>query len=155
MKFRCLEKTMEVEQLDVLSSKESDLLIRSTKKQKASLQALCPERPLRSYKDSLIQPNRDWEDHFLQNLQLTDMDIDSNQDDDSDDSSPLILLSKEDKQRIRAPWRSALIIKAFGKTLGFKYFDYKIRAIWKPQGDLQCKTTFSSNSSSGKIIGKS
>ena len=30
-----------------------------------------------------------------------------------------------------------LIIKAFGKSLGFKYINYKIRAIWKPQGELQ------------------
>lgn len=31
-----------------------------------------------------------------------------------------------------------MIIKAFGKSLGFKFIDYKIRAIWKPQGKLQC-----------------
>ena len=55
-----------------------------------------------------------------------------------DNTCPLILLSKEDKQRTRVPWRSALIVKAFGKLLGFKYLNYKIRAIWKLQGDLQC-----------------
>lgn len=32
----------------------------------------------------------------------------------------------------------ALIIKAFGKSLCFKYVDYKIHTIWKSQGDLQC-----------------
>nr|POE60894.1 hypothetical protein CFP56_31319 [Quercus suber] len=90
---------MDVEKLDVLSSEESDLLIRSMKKQKTSSHSFCPEFPLLSYKDSLIQQTRDWEDHFIQNLRITDTDIDSDQDDDSNDSSPLILLSKEDKLR--------------------------------------------------------
>lgn len=129
---------MDIGKPDALSSEESDLLIRSMKKQKASSHSFCPERPLRSYKDSLIQPTRDWEDHSIQNLRITDTDINSDQDDDSDDSCPLIMLSKEDKQRIRAPWRSALIIKEFGKSLCFKYTNYKISTIWKPQGDLQC-----------------
>ena len=94
---------MDVEQPDTPSSEELDLLIRSTKKQKATSQTFCPQRPFHSYKDSLVQPTRDWENHSLQNLRITDMDIDSDQDDDFDDSCPLILLSKEDKQRIRAP----------------------------------------------------
>ena len=41
------------------------------------------------------------------------------------------------KERIQASWLSALIIKMFRKSIGFKFIDYKIRSIWKPQGDLQ------------------
>ncbi|KAL0012333.1 hypothetical protein SO802_007441 [Lithocarpus litseifolius] len=92
---------------------------------------------LRSYKDSLTKPVNDWDDHLLPNLRISEEDMDLDQDDDSNNASPQILLSREDKQRIRAPWRLALIIKAFGKSLGFKYVDYKIRAIWKPHGELQ------------------
>ena len=62
----------------------------------------------------------------------------SNIEDNSEDRCPVILLSKEEKQRIHAPWRSAFIIKAFGKSLGYKCLDYKILAIWKPVGDMQC-----------------
>uniref|UniRef100_A0A2N9HWM2 CCHC-type domain-containing protein n=1 Tax=Fagus sylvatica TaxID=28930 RepID=A0A2N9HWM2_FAGSY len=54
-----------------------------------------------------------------------------------DDQYPTILLSKEEKLRIQAPWRSALIIKAIRKSVGFKYMDFKIRSLWKPQGDMQ------------------
>ena len=61
---------MDVEQPDALSFEDM-------KKQKASSQTFCPERPLRSYKDFLIQPTRDWEDHSLQNLRIRDTDIDS------------------------------------------------------------------------------
>ena len=138
---------MDVDQPDAsanLSSEESGLLICSTKKQKATSQDFCPQWTLHFYKDSLVQPIHTWEDHSLQNLRIfyanieSDQDEESDQDDNSNDTSPLILLSKEDKQHIRAPWRSTLIIKAFGKSLGFKYIDYKIQAIWKPQGKLQC-----------------
>ena len=50
----------------------------------------------------------------------------------------MILLSKDDKRRIQAPWQSVLIIKAFGKSVGFKYMDFKIRSLWQPKGDMQC-----------------
>jgi hypothetical protein len=58
--------------------------------------------------------------------------------DDSDEQIPVILLSKEEKIRIQAPRKSALIIKAFGKSIGFKFMDFKIRSLWKPRGDMQC-----------------
>ncbi|GKV15349.1 hypothetical protein SLEP1_g26146 [Rubroshorea leprosula] len=39
------------------------------------------------------------------------MDEDSDVDDDPNDDSPVVLLSKEEKQRIRAPWMNALIVE--------------------------------------------
>ena len=86
----------------------------------------------------MVQPSIDWEDHSLQNLRITNIDADSDQDDNMDDTCPLILLSKEDKKHTRAPWRLALIVKDFGKSIGFKYLNYEIHAIWKLQGDLKC-----------------
>lgn len=80
-----------------ISSEEADLLTRSTKKQKASALDFCPQRPLRSYKDSLTKPVNDWDDHLLHNLRISEEDIDSDQDDNSDNASPQILLSREDK----------------------------------------------------------
>ncbi len=56
---------------------------------------------------------------------------------DMDDQYPSILLSKAEKIRIQAPWCSAFIIKAIGKSVGFKYMDFKIRSLWKPQGEMQ------------------
>ncbi|KAK9999881.1 hypothetical protein SO802_019484 [Lithocarpus litseifolius] len=75
---------------------------------------------------------------MLQNMHLDDDDANYNLDEDLNDSYPVILLSSEEKQSTRAPWGSALIVKAFKKSLGYKYLDFKIRAIWKPQGKLQC-----------------
>ena len=62
----------------------------------------------------------------------------SDVEDNMDDDIPVILLSKAKKERIHAPWRSALIIKVFGKSVGFKYMDFKVRSLWKPLGDMQC-----------------
>ena len=53
-----------------------------------------------------------------------------------DDQYPSILLSEAKKLRIQAPWRSALFIKAIGKSVGFKYMDFKIHSLWKPQGEM-------------------
>nr|POE50279.1 hypothetical protein CFP56_48621 [Quercus suber] len=79
---------MEEETNAAISSEESDLLVRSTKEQKASSADFHPQRPIRSYKDSLFQPHSDWEDHSLQNLRITDTDADSDQDDGMDDVLP-------------------------------------------------------------------
>ncbi|GKV22500.1 hypothetical protein SLEP1_g32365 [Rubroshorea leprosula] len=64
-----------------------------------------------SYKDKLL---------ILENpialtfsMILDYMDEESNVDDDLDDDSPVVFLSKVEKQRIHAPWINALIIRAF------------------------------------------
>ena len=40
-----------------------------------------------------------------------------------------IKLSKETEARIGAPWAKALIVKVFGKTVGFNYLTFKINAL--------------------------
>ncbi|KAK9998785.1 hypothetical protein SO802_018388 [Lithocarpus litseifolius] len=44
-------------------------------------------------------------------------------------------LSREFKKRIRAPWTNALIIKVFGRLVGFNFLNAKIHALWKPIGE--------------------
>ena len=41
-------------------------------------------------------------------------------------------LSKETKERIRAPWSKALIVKVYGRTTGYNYLTFKINALWNP-----------------------
>ncbi|GKV21679.1 hypothetical protein SLEP1_g31635 [Rubroshorea leprosula] len=61
------------------------------------------------------------------------MDEDSDVDDDPNDPTPIILLSKAEKRRIREPWMNALIIKAFhSKPLGYNYVFPRVKAQWKP-----------------------
>ena len=47
-------------------------------------------------------------------------------------------LSREFKQLIRAPWTNALIIKVFGRSVGFNFLNSRIHALWKPTGKLDC-----------------
>ena len=65
------------------------------------------------------------------------MDADSDSDEDTEelcDGMAAICLSKETKQRIRAPWAKALIVKVFGKTVGFNFLHAKLMGLWKPAG---------------------
>ncbi|GMY19177.1 hypothetical protein FCV25MIE_14416 [Fagus crenata] len=128
-----MEATSPVEK----SSEELDQVERSNKKPKGDSASFLPQRQIRSYKDSLVCPEGIWEH---QDSIFTSIDMETVVSDDEveiDDQYPTILLSKEEKLRIQAPWRSALIIKAIGKSVGFKYMDFKIRSLWKPQGDMQ------------------
>ena len=49
-----------------------------------------------------------------------------------------VKLSKETKSCIRAPWSKALIVKVFGRSVGFHYLTFKINALWKPMAKLDC-----------------
>jgi hypothetical protein len=111
-----------LEQTSSPSPEEEDLIRRSTKKQKGDGSFL-PPRTLRSYKDSLVNPEGYWQDHTMQETMHTEdtNEVTSDVEDNIDEDIPIILLSKAEKERINAPWRSALIIKAFGKSVGFKY----------------------------------
>nr|POE76978.1 hypothetical protein CFP56_49691 [Quercus suber] len=49
-----------------------------------------------------------------------------------------VKLSKETKNRIKAPWAKALIVKVFGRTVGYNYLTFKINAMWKPIARMDC-----------------
>ncbi|KAK9987330.1 hypothetical protein SO802_032281 [Lithocarpus litseifolius] len=49
-----------------------------------------------------------------------------------------VKLSKETKMCIREPWSKALIVKVFGRTVGFNYLTFKINALWKPAARMDC-----------------
>uniref|UniRef100_A0A7N2M3V1 DUF4283 domain-containing protein n=1 Tax=Quercus lobata TaxID=97700 RepID=A0A7N2M3V1_QUELO len=49
-----------------------------------------------------------------------------------------VVLSKETKARIRAPWSKALIVKVYGRTVGFSYLTFKLNALWKPMAKMDC-----------------
>ena len=48
----------------------------------------------------------------------------------------VVNLSKETKQRIRANWTNALILKVYGRPVGFNYLHSRIHSLWKPTGRL-------------------
>ena len=49
-----------------------------------------------------------------------------------------VTLSKETKERIRAPWSKALIVKVYGRTVGYNYLTFKINALWNPTARMTC-----------------
>ena len=49
-----------------------------------------------------------------------------------------IKLSKETKRRIRGSWSKALIVKLYGRKIGFTYIQNKLQQLWKPSGRLDC-----------------
>ena len=124
-------------------TEEEDEFQRSVKKFRESngARSFLPPRKLVSFKDSLIddipeaheQPfkfKKDWEDGY----------------ESEDDMEPLtegmaeVKLSKETKACIRASWSKALIVKVYGRSVGFHYLTFKINALWKPTAKMDCVT---------------
>lgn len=50
----------------------------------------------------------------------------------------IVKLSKETKARIRGAWGNALIVKMFGKFMGFHYLHRMVMSLWKPQCRVDC-----------------
>lgn len=49
-----------------------------------------------------------------------------------------VQLSKETKACIRAPWEKALIVKVYGRTVGYNYLTFKVNTLWKPTTRMDC-----------------
>ncbi|XP_075658909.1 uncharacterized protein LOC142628753 [Castanea sativa] len=46
--------------------------------------------------------------------------------------------SKDEKTRIQAPWEKAIIVKIFGRSLGYSFLAERLRSMWKPDGRMDC-----------------
>ena len=67
------------------------------------------------------------------------MDAESDSDEELEgicDGMAAVRLSRETKQSIRAPWTKALIVKVFGRTMGFNFLHAKLMGLWKPAGRI-------------------
>nr|XP_023891840.1 uncharacterized protein LOC112003850 [Quercus suber] len=47
-----------------------------------------------------------------------------------------VTLSKEVKQRIRAPWVNSLIVKVYGRSVGFHFLQARLTSLWRPSGRM-------------------
>lgn len=47
-----------------------------------------------------------------------------------------VYISSKDKQRIYQQWARALIVKVYGKNVGFKLLYRKLHELWKPNKEL-------------------
>ncbi|XP_019150319.1 PREDICTED: uncharacterized protein LOC109147133 [Ipomoea nil] len=50
---------------------------------------------------------------------------------------PRIVLTKEEKLRIRRPWRYTLIIRLMGRTVSYSFLLRRLQAIWKSENHME------------------
>ena len=125
------------------TSEEEDVLHRSVKKFKESngARSFLPPRKLMSYKDSLVGDipgayeqafkfSKDWEENYELEAEMKPL----------IEGMAEVKLSKETKACIRAPWSKALIVKVYGRSIGFHYLTFKLNALWKPTAKMDCVT---------------
>ena len=125
----------EFERGSLRSSEEEAELARSVKKFKdnSSNSSFIPPRKQVSYKESLVG---DIPGAYAQAFCFDAVvDVDGESDTELEelvDGMVDVHLSKETKARIKAPWTKALIMKVFGRIVGYSYLTFKINALWKP-----------------------
>ena len=127
------------------SLEEENKLAHNTKKVKDSHHASDERRssqggepshpPKLSFKDKLVG---EIPGAYSQAFVFTDqMEVDSDSDEEIEeimDGFATVCLSKETKQRIQAPWKNAIIVKVFGKNVGYNYLHSKLLDLWKLNG---------------------
>jgi len=98
-------------------------------------------RNLVSYKDSLVGDipraneqafkfSKDWEEGYESEAEMEPL----------TEGMAEVKLSKETKARIRTPWSKALIVKVYGRSIGFHYLTFKLNALWKSTAKMDCVT---------------
>ena len=106
-----------------------------------------PSSPIRvrtgiSYKDSLVGvlPGA-YENAFFGNNMEEDGGVSSDEEGDGDspeDGEVVIRFTRDLKQKIRAPWSTSLIVKVFGRSVGYIFLVNKLKFIWKAFGTFTC-----------------
>ena len=93
----------------------------------------------RSYKDKLLG---EIPGAFAQAFKFSDVvEVAEDSDEEIEELSEgmaSVRLSKETKLLIRSKWATALIVKVFGKSVGYHYLHSRILNLWKPAGRLEC-----------------
>ena len=131
----------EFQQPTQCSAEEEAELFRSVKKFKDNSieKPFVPPRKQVSYRDSLIG---DILRAYAQAFSFDRMEDHAEESDDEVDDLVEgmvdVKLSKETKSRIRAPWAKALIVKVYGRTVGYNYLTFKLNTLWKPIAKMDC-----------------
>nr|POF05057.1 hypothetical protein CFP56_35619 [Quercus suber] len=58
------------------------------------------------------------------------------EEDDLCEGMTALKLSKEEKRRIREPWGQSIIVKTFGRNVGYMFLSSRLRTMWKPVGRM-------------------
>lgn len=54
-----------------------------------------------------------------------------------EEDCPTISIKKEEKERLRIPWKQTLIIKIWGRTVNYNYLLRTMRTLWRPKADME------------------
>lgn len=119
-----------------LSNEEEDALHRSTKKIKEGHDPSPPNQNL-SYKEKLVGqlPGAYKSAFSLVDSMQEDADSDV-EESDLEEGTVALALSKEEKLCIQSQWSKALIVKTFGRTVGYQFLSQRVRELWKPSNRL-------------------
>nr|POF21730.1 hypothetical protein CFP56_74500 [Quercus suber] len=107
------------------------------------------EGPHQQYRDDFSTRNvLSFKDKLLGEIlgaynQAFELDGHMDAEDDSDDeitklreSVAAVTLSRKVKQRIKAPWENSLIVKVYGRVVGYHFLQARLLALWKLTGKL-------------------
>ena len=92
-----------------------------------------------SYKDKLVGaiPGAFEQAFGFESLMQEDIELDT-KDENTHEGSARVCFLKKEKTCVRAPWKHALIIKPFGRKVGFLFLDFKIHNMWNLVGRMDC-----------------
>ena len=137
--FKVKKMEPEFQQASHSSSEEEDELERSVKKFKDIGKSFLPPRSQVNYKDNLLEDILGAYAQAFKFDRVEEAEVESDTElDDLVEGMVDVKLSKETKSRMRAPWTKALIVKVYGKTVGYIYLTFKINTLWKPVAKMVC-----------------
>ena len=98
-----------------------------------------PPRKQVSYIDSLIGDIRGTYAQAFSFDRMEELDEESDDEvEELTEGMADVKLSRETKSYIRALWAKALIVKVYGRTMGYNYLTFKINTLWKPSTKMDC-----------------
>ncbi len=129
-------------------NEEEDTLSRSMKKYKDRHESLDGNN--KNNEETFVSSSRSYKDRLVGTIPgayeqafgfVSSMQDDEDSDDEEiepDEGCVVVGLSQEEKLRICAPWAQSLIVKTFGRNVGFMFLSTKVRALWNPLGRMDC-----------------
>ena len=133
-----------------LTSEENDLLQRSNKKFKRQFDEVHQNVDMDVQSDGGLAQRKSYS-QMTQSFDRAvnplfeggerDEDIISDEESDKDitgedEECPNIVLSREEKRRIRDPWKNAIIIKLFDRKMGYEVLMRRLRFKWQLKGNI-------------------
>jgi len=95
--------------------------------------------PKKTFKDKLVGEIPGAYAKAFDFSDLMDMEADSDEEvEELREGLAAAQLMRETKLRIRKPWSNALIIKLYGRVVGFNFLQSRLNLLWKPTGTLDC-----------------